>query len=836
VLSISVLIALVAGLLVLISFAQPLADRLRLPYTVLLAVLGTALASLAAFLLYTPLTDAFDEIAEPLVKFPINASAFLIIFLPLLLFHAALTIDVREFVDDAAPILTLAVLAVFVSAAGVGFTLSVAGGVPLTVALLVGAIVATTDPAAVVGIFRDLGVPLRLVRLVEGESLLNDAAAIVLFAALLKIIADGTQPGLAASALQLAISFGGGLLLGFTGGRLFGALVSFLGGAKLAEATLALALPYVVYLAGEELFDVSGVVAVVSAGLTAGVFGRARLKPDNWHYLEQVWEQIGFWAGSLIFIMASLLVPRLLATVHPHDLWLLALVVASAFAARATVLLGILPILSALKLSRRVDSAYKLAITWGGLRGAVTLALALAVTENPRIDPSIQGLVAVLATGFVLFTLLVNGLTLRPFMRLLKLDRLSPLNKVLRGKVLALTLAEVRDAVVQTSREFELAPTITHGVIANLEKRKGTEDIGEEALLAEHDRITVGLIALTNRERRIILDHHAQQSVSVSAIERLLRQVDFLLDAAKTEGTKGYTRAAARLLAHSLGFRFAHFLHRRFAIERLLQQQISVRFETLLVRGFALKELLNFNKRRLPPLVGEPVAHQLEQLLTARLDATTRALEAVRLQYPEYAHGLERHLLKQAGLKLEVALIRQLAEDGIIGSELRGALEREQAAERRHASDRVPLDLGLRTEELITRFDMFRGLGTAEIKALARVFKPRLALPEERIIRRGERGSHVFFISSGAVEVILPDEAVRLGCGDFFGEMALLSGLPRAADVVALGYCQLLVLSAADFQRFLAANPTAKAHIDLVAAARRSMNEQSTRAGVSHVV
>jgi Na+:H+ antiporter len=84
--------------------------------------------------------------------------------------------------------------------------------------------------------------------------------------------------------------------------------------------------------------------------------------------------------------------------------------------------------------------------------------------------------------------------------------------------------------------------------------------------------------------------------------------------------------------------------------------------------------------------------------------------------------------------------------------------------------------------------------------------------------------------------VILPDEAVRLGRGDFFGEMALLSGLPRAADVVALGYCQLLVLSAADFQRFLAANSKAKAHIDLVAAARMSMNEQSTRAGVSHVV
>ena len=562
-LSISVLTALVAGLLVLISFAQPAADRLHLPYTVLLAIVGTAVASLASFLLYTPLTDVFNDIAEPLVKFPINASVFLVVFLPLLLFHAALTIDVRELVDDVAPILTLAVLAVFVSAAGIGFTLSFVGGVPLTVALLLGSIVATTDPAAVVGIFRDLGVPLRLVRLVEGESLLNDAAAIVLFSTLLRIISEGVHPGLSASALHFAESFGGGLLLGFVGGRLFGALVPLLGGAKLAEVTLALALPYLVYLTGEEVFDVSGVVAVVSAGLTAGAVGRARLKPDNWHYLEQVWEQIGFWANSLIFIMASLLVPRLLSTLNIHDLWLLALVIVSAFAARAIVLFGILPILSTLKLSRHIDAAYKVAITWGGLRGAVTLALALAVTESGRIEASTQSLVAVLATGFVLFTLLVNGLTLRPVMRVLKLDRLSPLNKALRSKVLALALAEVRGAVAQTSRDFELAPATTEAVIADLTTRREADGLEDEAMISDQDRITVGLVALTNRERRIILGHHAQQSVSSTAIERLLRQTDLLIDAAKTDGAAGYARGAASLLAYTSGFRFAHFLHRQ---------------------------------------------------------------------------------------------------------------------------------------------------------------------------------------------------------------------------------------------------------------------------------
>ena len=113
------------------------------------------------------------------------------------------------------------------------------------------------------------------------------------------------------------------------------------------------------------------------------------------------------------------------------------------------VLFGLLPLLSALHLSQKVSGAYKLAITWGGLRGAVTLALALAVTENNGLDPGVRNAVAVLATGFVLFTLLVNGLTLRPVIRLLKLDRLSPLNQALRNKVLALSLADVRDALTR---------------------------------------------------------------------------------------------------------------------------------------------------------------------------------------------------------------------------------------------------------------------------------------------------------------------------------------------------------------------------------------------------
>lgn len=242
--------------------------------------------------------------------------------------------------------------------------------------------------------------------------------------------------------------------------------------------------------------------------------------------------------------------------------------------------------------------------------------------------------------------------------------------------------------------------------------------------------------------------------------------------------------------------------------------------------GFALKELVRFNERRLLPLLGDPVARLLEEVLASRIAATARALDALRLQYPEHAAGLERHFLRQTGLKLEASLFRQLRDEGLVGGELYSALEREHAVERRRDGDLRPLDLGLRTGELINRFEMFRGLGTNEINALAGLFRPQLAVPDEKIVRQGDRGTNVFFISSGAVEVILPEENLRLGRGDFFGEMALLSGRRRTADVIAMGYCQLLYLSAADFRRFLATNSVAKAHIDRVVEARTMMNER----------
>lgn len=816
----------IAAFLLLIAVVQPAAVRLRLPYTVLLAAVGVMVGALSSFLLYTPLTNLFDDIVRPVVELPINSSVFLTVFLPVLLFDAALPIDVREIARDAAPILTLAIVAVFAAAAAIGLGLA-AAGVPIVVALLLGVIVATTDPAAVVGIFRELGAPPRLTRLLEGESLLNDAAAIVLFGVLVEMLTRGTPFALGPGLLRFGETFLGGLAVGAVAGRLFGAVLPLLGGSRTAEVTLSIALPYIVYLMSEEPFHISGVVAVATAGLTAGAFGRVRLRPSNWRHLERIWEQTGFWASSLIFLIAATLMPHLLEKIQPRHFWLLPIVVVAAFLSRAAVLFGILPLLSGLRLSQRVNAAYKVAITWGGLRGAVTLALALAVTENSRVDGDAKDLVAVLATGFVMFTLLVNGLTLRPLIRLLKLDHLSPLDQAVRSEVLALSLGDVGELVHKTAQEYRLPTAAARAAtahyeerIAELEGRPGIEDA-----LCDEDRVKVGLVALANRERRIILDHHDQASVSGVAIERLLHNTNVVLDAARSEGRAGYNRAALELLAFPRGFRIAHFLHRAVHLGAPLQRQVSIRFETLLSRRLALEELGRVVGHRLHALLGETAARQLDDIVAERASATADALDALRLQYPEHAAALEQRFLEQSGQRLLLSRYQDLFEEGLIGGELFHALARDSSA-RPLARRLPPLDLGLRSEELIGSFAMFRGLEPAELKALMRLFRPRLLVPDERLIRKGGRGREMFFISSGAVEVVLPKGRVRLGSGQFVGEMALLSGGRRQADVISLGYGRALGLAAADFRRFLARFPHAKEEIERTAGDRAQARER----------
>ena len=275
------------------------------------------------------------------------------------------------------------------------------------------------------------------------------------------------------------------------------------------------------------------------AALIIGSAGRTRISPRSWRGLTDIWNQLGFWASSLIFVLASMLVPRFLADVRPENSLLLVVLVAAAFAARAAVLFGVLPGLSALGLAERVGGAYKTVILWGGLRGAVTLALALAITESPVVSPEIKRFVGVLATGFVLFTLLVNATTLRPVLRLLKLDRLTAVEQAVRNRAVEMALGTVAEKVAVAAPRHHIAPEVADD-IAGAYRRRLADAAGEEMAgpLPEEDQLRIGLVALAGREEQLYLGHFADQTVSRRMVTVLVAKAGRLRDAAKSGGAE----------------------------------------------------------------------------------------------------------------------------------------------------------------------------------------------------------------------------------------------------------------------------------------------------------
>ncbi len=801
-----VISAVIASLFLVIGAAEPLAARLRLPFSVILAILGSLIGLGAIFFLRTDLTDALNPVAEAILGLPIRSNVFLYVFLPTLLFQATLGMNLRRMLDDWVPIMVLAVVAVVVATLTVGYALSWASALPLAACLLIGAIVSTTDPSAVVSIFRSISAPRRLSRIIEGESLLNDAAAIALFGLFMGFVMLGVpDPELSAALGQFPILIAGGALTGWLAARIALWIMGLFSAHELAMISVSVALPYLAYIGSEQVVGASGVIAVVAAGLTLNLAGPGRVPPQAWNYLGEVWNLLAHWAGALIFILAALLIPRLLEGVRVSDFILIGVVVVAAFAARAVVLFGLLPLLTLMRVSPHVERPYRTAILWGGLRGAVTLALALAVTESLRVPVEVKRLVGILATGFTLFTLLVQGTTLRSVIGRLGLDRLSPIDEAMSRQVIAVALQTVREDLARTTEDYAL----THDVVRSEAKAfgerleqavKATEDIDD---ILDRDRITLGLIALTGFERDMILARVRERTISARMAEQTLLAADRLIEGARAGGRSGYQRAARRSVAYGRGFRVAGMLHRRLGLSAPLVRMTADRFELLLSQQLTLRDLDAFIAGRIRRIHGRRVAELLRELLGRRIEMVDTALEGLRLQYPGYAEELERRFIRRTALRFEEREYTAIREDGLIGAEVYTTLMQDIAVRRARAEGRPPLDIALRRFELVRQFPLFADLDNKTARKLGRALKPQYINAGSVVLRKDGAVKSVFFIASGAVELESAGQTWRLGRGEMFGQIAILMKNARRAEVRAIVPTTLLVLDVTRFRSLL---------------------------------
>ncbi|HEY1931233.1 MAG TPA: sodium:proton antiporter [Acetobacteraceae bacterium] len=388
----------IIGLLVVAIFVAIVSRRLRLPYTVGLVVTGLSLA-----------------LAPPVANINLTYDFIFDVILPPLLFEAALAIHWTELRRDALPVLTLATLGVVISAGVVAAGMSYGLGWPVPSAVIFGVLIAATDPVAVIAMFKDTGIGGRMRLLVESESLLNDGVAAVLFVIALgwaQAMGDGAAGG-AQIARELVVSSGGGVLVGLACG---GIAIAAAGRTEdhLIETALTTVAAYGSFQLAER-FHLSGVLATVTAGLLMGNLGilgrRDFFLLRGREFVLAFWEFAAFIANSFVFLLMGLTVGHLpLTGVGPVTL---AATIGFVLLGRA---LTVYPLCLAFIGSRwAIPLRGQHVLWWGGLRGALALALALAL---PDTLPGRREIVTA-AFSVVAFSVVVQGLTMPQLLRLL---------------------------------------------------------------------------------------------------------------------------------------------------------------------------------------------------------------------------------------------------------------------------------------------------------------------------------------------------------------------------------------------------------------------------------
>jgi CPA1 family monovalent cation:H+ antiporter len=396
-----------ADFIVLLCVATAVAiasGRLRIPYTIALVVVGLALG-------------AFNVVVLP----HLSKELLFAVFLPGLLFEAAYHLHYRELRASALTIGILAVPGVFLAVGLTAALLTGASGVlagtfagvtpvPWPAALVFGGVITATDPVAVTALFRQVAAPRQLEVLVESESLLNDGTSIVVLSLIFASLAGAEATSWSPSRDFLRTTIGGatiGLLIAWAATH----IIKRIDDASI-EITLTTIAAYGSFVVAERL-HVSGVIATVAAGVLCGNHGRVHAMSEATRQaVDSFWAWVAFTLNSVVFLLLGAEVPiGVLVRAWP----VIALAALVVLVARAVVVYGTNALLS--RTRERVPRAWSAVMTWGGLRGALSMVLALALPESLEY----RALIITLTAGVVVVSLVGQGLSMRPLLRRLRL-------------------------------------------------------------------------------------------------------------------------------------------------------------------------------------------------------------------------------------------------------------------------------------------------------------------------------------------------------------------------------------------------------------------------------
>ncbi|AGK61925.1 sodium/proton antiporter, CPA1 family [Archaeoglobus sulfaticallidus PM70-1] len=487
--------------LLMISVAVAIVVKyVRLPYTIALVVVG----------LLVGLANIFPEIK-------LSEDLIFLLILPPLLFEGALNTDLGELRSNFKPILCLAIVGVLVSVVVTGFLVRWLLSIPLSIALLFGAMITPTDPVSVLATFRELKAPKRLSTIIEGESILNDGTGVVIFGLILEMVRTG-HFSLVSGMVEFGFVTVGGIVVGFSFGYTAYRILRYIDD-HLIEITITIILAYSTYLFAESV-HVSGVIAVVTAGLIIGNYGRLfSMSPSTRIALTDFWALFVFIVNSIVFLLIGIDVSGEKIFVYSMETLLAIPVV---IAGRA---LAVYPLLTLTdKISERIPARWKHIVFWGGLHGTIPVALALSLSDIPHRD-----MIASMTFGVVLFSLIVQGLSLEYIVkRIFRREESIYEEHIARRIALKRSIMEIE----RMRRDGEITGNVAEKIISEIKVE--LEEISSKLLeidVAERDLLLKARKRILHIQKSVIRDLAIRGTIGEDVVRKLTKEIDSELDA-----------------------------------------------------------------------------------------------------------------------------------------------------------------------------------------------------------------------------------------------------------------------------------------------------------------
>jgi CPA1 family monovalent cation:H+ antiporter len=696
-------------------------------------------------------------------------------------------------------------------------------GLSLLPCLTFGALISATDPIAVVALFREVGAPPRLSTLIEGESLLNDGTAMVLF----RIFMTVALASVAGKAQVLNLDFFGALWkfswlslgsiaigLGIAG--ITSLLLRILSLSGAAQLGIIIVSAYLSFLISDAFLHLSGVISTLVVGLYLGQRIRLELNKEAFNGIHHILELLALSANTLVFLAVGLIFdPSWLF----RNIAFIPLTLLIVYAARAISIALTIPTMNQLRLCDPISLAYQTVLMWGGLRGGLALGLVLTL---PIAFPY-RDLFIALSVSVVLTTLIINALTTRKILRLLQLDQLSEGDELIFQKTLPIILNDAYSSLKKSSKVGDLSPAfIEHHQtqFANPYSIRASSLTKDLNVTQEAD-LQFEIFSLLSMERQAYEVRLQEGRLSKDAYIELTESVKSRSALFSQKGTSGLRNYDLRLVQKLTWLEKLLFLFPSRSADRLLKRLV-IHLEFLLNLRTALEHSKSEIKQQ-----------ELNNIYDDWLKEVEQTLIQFYRNYAHYYNTVQSLVISQAHHAISLKNLWSLYDAKVISQAVYAKLKLELDSILDLATTESRAFLRPSASYLLGRIPLFQYFSRMIIRKLVMSSPVKIVEAERILVKKGDLNPILFVIVAGVFRLEKPahektsKEIRLLFPGDYFGAKSLIHGEPQPATLVAEVTSEVLEITGNNLESIFLEYPILKSKILMEASLHDSIDTRN---------